>query len=410
MDPAGDRTGRETGGNRGAGRLRAAVTRRPCPRARTPCPPEDPPDPGQRPLAFIENKVPDHGRVAQFVALSEHQNAYANGGPVSRLLEEAASTVIGVQDGMKVVAVANGTTGLHVLAGLEAVRRGRHLRWVSPAFTFFSVRTGPLDDCILVDCNEFGVIDRPILERLDPESYDGVIYTNIFGASANVEELARFCEDHDKSLIVDNATGLLDVVTGAGRQLPQVISCHHTKPWGFGEGGLILVEKGDEELARQLVNFGNGAPDWACRYATNGKIADYSCALILDRLERLPTWNPLYHMQLRRISALIEQNEFPLRHLWASPPNSPMSSVPLMGRSEIPPSMLANEHIVLRKYYRPLNWSRDDLISWRRDDHVFPNADNIFRRIINFPVHPGVAALEDDVIVTVLGRLCGQSV
>ena len=85
--------------------------------------------------------------------------------------------------------------------------------------------------------------------------------------------------------------------------------------------------------------------------------------------------------------------------------------VPLArGDDAIPPSMLANEHIVLRKYYRPLNWSRDDLKSWRRDDRVFPNAENIFRRIINFPVHPGVGALEDDVIVDVLGRLCGQSV
>jgi dTDP-4-amino-4,6-dideoxygalactose transaminase len=366
------------------------------------------PDPtaGTRPLAFIENKVPDYDRMRQIMALSERRNAYANRGPVSRLLEDAVAGLIGLGEERKAVAVASGTAGLHLLAGLEAIKRGRHLRWISPAFTFFSANTGPLENCALTDCNVLGVLDRRVLERLDPAGYDGVIYTNVFAANPNIEGLAAFCAEHDKALIVDNATGLLDPPICTRPPPPQAISCHHTKPWGFGEGGVIVIDAADEALARQLVNFGNGAPDWARRYGMNGKVSDASCALILDRIERMPAWRSLYRMQIRRIMALIEQNRLPLRPLWRTPPKSPVSSVPLIARQPIPPMMLANDHLVLRKYYRPLNWTRDAFRNWRHCDATYPNADRIFRHIVNFPAHPGLAALPDEMIVSVLSRLC----
>jgi dTDP-4-amino-4,6-dideoxygalactose transaminase len=363
---------------------------------------------GTRPLAFIENKVPDYDRVRQIMALSERCNAYANGGPVSRLLEDAVAGLIGLGEERKAIAVASGTAGLHVLAGLEAIKRGRHLRWISPAFTFFSANTGPLENCALTDCNVFGVLDRRVLERLDPAGYDGVIYTNVFAANPNIEGLAAFCAEHDKALIVDNATGLLDPPICTLPPPPQAISCHHTKPWGFGEGGVIVIDAADEALARQLVNFGNGAPDWARRYGMNGKVSDASCALILDRIERMPAWRSLYRMQVRRIMALIEQNELPLKPLWRAPPKSPMSSVPLLASHPVSPAMLANEHLVLRKYYRPLNWTRDDVRSGTGGASVHPAAEDIFMRIVNVPAHSGLAALAEDDIVDVLRSICAS--
>ncbi|MPZ55016.1 MAG: hypothetical protein GEU91_00690 [Rhizobiales bacterium] len=391
------------------GRAERAGCKRPGPPAgdatNQPVPPNE-----MRPLAFIENKRPDYARVRQIMALSERQNAYANGGPVSRLLEGAvASLTRAAGDDRKAVAVASGTAGLHVLVGVEAIKRGRHLRWISSAFTFFSANTGPLEDCALVDCNASGVLDRQALERLDAASYDGVIYTNVFGANADVGDLAAFCTEHDKALIVDNATGLLDSPAGKDRHPPQVISCHHTKPWGFGEGGVIVIEAADEAVARQLINFGNGAPDWARRYGTNSKISDLSCALILERMERMPAWGNLYRMQVRRIMALIEQNGLPLKPLWRAPSKSPVSSIPLLAPHPVSPAMLANEHLVLRKYYRPLNWTKDDVKDWTQGAPVYPAAEDIFRRIVNFPAHSGLAALDDEAIIVVLRQLCMAS-
>jgi dTDP-4-amino-4,6-dideoxygalactose transaminase len=39
------------------------------------------------------------------------------------------------------------------------------------------------------------------------------------------------------------------------------ISLHHTKPIGFGEGGLVIIDKEYEESVRIACNFGlvNGA-------------------------------------------------------------------------------------------------------------------------------------------------------
>ena len=35
-----------------------------------------------------------------------------------------------------------------------------------------------------------------------------------------------------------------------------IISFHHTKPFGFGEGGAIIIDSKYEEGARRLINFG----------------------------------------------------------------------------------------------------------------------------------------------------------
>ena len=39
-------------------------------------------------------------------------------------------------------------------------------------------------------------------------------------------------------------------------QYSEILSFHHTKPWGFGEGGAVICETFDEKIVRQLINFG----------------------------------------------------------------------------------------------------------------------------------------------------------
>jgi hypothetical protein len=70
--------------------------------------------------------------------------------------------------------------------------------------------------------------------------------------------------------------------------------------------------------------------------------------------------------------------------------------------------MLANEHLVLRKYYRPLNWTRDDVRSGTGGASVHPAAEDIFMRIVKVPAHSGLAALAEDDIVDVLRSICAS--
>lgn len=358
-----------------------------------------------RPIAFIENKRPDHRRAQDLLSVSERENYYANGGPVHRMLEESLSRLLQAPADRKVVALGNGTVGLHVLAGLEAARRGKHLRWLGSAFTFFSAYIGPFANTQFVDCNSSGIIDRAALGAVDPETYDGVVYTNLFGAWPDVSDLADFCAEHGKSLLIDNATGLLDRPISGDLPCNEAVSCHHTKPWGFGEAGFIVVGAEDEALARQFLNFGNGAPDWLRPYGTNGKLSDIAAAYVYDRLERMPRWAKLYQSQMRRVMGLIERHELPLTALWDRPPGSPASSIPLLAPGHVGQEDLSNPHLVLRKYYRPADWHPHEAGS----TDLYPVAHAIFSRIINMPIHHGLACLDDDTVVGILRQICDRA-
>jgi hypothetical protein len=135
----------------------------------------------------------------------------------------------------------------------------------------------------------------------------------------------------------------------------EAISCHHTKPWGNGEGGLLIVDQADEEDIRSLTNFGARMPPHAHPHASNAKLPDLAAAGILDRLERMPYWSTFYRMQERRILSVIEDFDIPLRPLpGQTKALSPRSHLPLVAQAKISSDALTNTYVVLRKYYRPL--------------------------------------------------------
>ena len=64
-----------------------------------------------------------------------------------------------------------------------------------------------------------------------------------------------------KSLIIDNATGLLDrPQINQEVNLPmEAISAHHTKPWGV-DGGFVICNKDEAKIISSLINFGLELP------------------------------------------------------------------------------------------------------------------------------------------------------
>ena len=86
-----------------------------------------------------------------------------------------------------------------------------------------------------------------------------MIVTNIFGNVVDIQKYESFCRENNKFLIFDNAaTGYTEY---KGKNclnfgIGCTISFHHTKPFGFGEGGAIIVDKKYEKSIRCLNNFG----------------------------------------------------------------------------------------------------------------------------------------------------------
>jgi dTDP-4-amino-4,6-dideoxygalactose transaminase len=315
-------------------------------------------------LSFIESKNINWNNVQNILKSSEEQNQWSNFGPVSILLEEKIKEITKTKH--SVVVCANGTVALHALIELHSYLNQRQLTWTTSSFGFPCTTMGPLKNAQVIDSDSDGMLDLALVP-----SCDGIIVTNSFGTAGSLKVYQDYCREHNKILIVDSATALLD------DHLPNtMISFHHTKPWGFGEGGCAIVAKEHEAFFRSLLNF--GLVDYAPvgNHATNGKMSDISAAFILDRLSRLDLFQAEYVDQYERIKRIAADYGF-------SPFGKVKSALPTNAAliSDKPVREISNPYVYLKKYYKPLADT--------------PIASSIYERILNFPCHSDVASLSD---------------
>jgi dTDP-4-amino-4,6-dideoxygalactose transaminase len=337
--------------------------------------------------------------MSALLAPSIAGNHYANSGPASKLLERSLHDTLDLPDDRAVVVCSSCSTGLQVAAGLAHQMLGRGPRPVTSVFTFFSFGIGHYQDATRRDCSAHGGFDPNDLRALNPDTWDTALFTNTFAAGN--DEWAKFrilCEQQGKVLIVDNAIGLLDRPKSVALETEiEVISLHHTKPWGVGEGGAIIVSTALEAELRSLLNFGARSGPEMAKYATNGKMSDIAAAAILERLERIDHWRPYYDTQHIRMRRLLSRSGLALTELGMSAPRfSPVGSLQFLAPHAVPLGLLATPHFAMRKYYRPLGHEQPDAAS------TFPTAHDIYDRILCVPCHPYMRELSDDEILTTL--------
>ena len=284
------------------------------------------------------------------------------------------------------VPCANGGIALEALARLKEAQAGRKLRWCVSAFGFLNTKRGYFSDAIVIDCDEAGLFCLPNLEMLDPQCFDGIVVTNPFGLARDFSDFAAWQQRTGKLLLIDNAAGVdLDIPT-----LPyQSFSLHHTKPYGFGEGGMALVPSEEYEQFLRLIEYQPLSSCEGSHWVNNGKISDPSCAFHLQRLEQVSYWRPKYVEQMTRIRSLaISMGFTPLNS-----ENVPGMSLPLLAPTPVMTASLNNKYLRLAKYYKPLA----DL----------KNCNYLFERIVNVPCHPDVEALSDEDLKRILSNLHG---
>lgn len=353
-------------------------------------------------VPFVPPKEPDWSVVSALLAESRATNRFANFGPVSRRLEQAIIERLSVRapETRAAVVCSSATTGLQAAAGALSIQAGRPLRWVVSAYGFFSTFIGVFSDALVIDCGLNGLIDQTALAALDPADYDGVVVTNPFGLVEDFSTVCRFCADRGKAMILDNAAGfgLIDGAVAPQERLDwaEVVSFHHTKPFGFGEGGAVILAPDLAERVRSVINFGVGLADevtWA-PYLCNGKMAEYPAALILDRLLSVDRWQDGYRCQAQRVLELGRSVGLtPLLIPAGRAVPGQLAFLADRGRALVD---LANPVLDLAKYYRPRH------PAGRR-------AADLFARMVNVPTHPGMAALSDDSLRLVLAKAAGDS-
>jgi dTDP-4-amino-4,6-dideoxygalactose transaminase len=344
-------------------------------------------------LAFVEQKRPDYDWIREQLAPSEAAGMWANFGPASLRLEEEIAAALDVPPTRSVVACASGTAALYALVQLHAFLAGKPLRWAVCAFTFYAQRQGPLADAVVIDCDRRGYLDLAALAAADPSTFDGVIVTNLFGTATGADHYEAFGRRAGKVVLFDSAT----CFGSRGSKRPigslgdgELISFHHTKPCGFGEGGAAIVPRAQEDALRSMLNFGLYKGVATGHLSGNGKMSDVAAAFILDRIRHRSSLQREHLRQWRRTVAIG-------RALGCEPLVDDLGDAffpnltPLVCPRDVGADRLPGRAMALLKYYRPVA--------------PRPAADALYRRVVCLPNHPGVAALDDATLTATIDAL-----
>jgi len=327
-------------------------------------------------ISFINKKKADWGRISELLELCAEENMFANKGPLYKMLAESYSTHFGLDADHSITPCANAGVALEAMARLLSLRRGKQLKWAGSAFSFQNLGRGYFSDMKFVDCTPQGLLNLDAIRTLPEDSFDGIIVVNPFGLHDDFDEYIKYALETGKFLLMDNAAGIRNKIP----KWPwQAFSLHHTKPYGMGEGGLALTPSDMAEEYYSLLNYG-ALPDDPKAWLNNGKISDISCAFLIERLEKVSEWQPLYLEQAERVHGL--SRSVGLSPLLPFPSSSPAMSWPYLSTSKISLNQITrSKKLTFAKYYKPIS--------------ELPQAMSLYSHIINIPTHPDVGLLSD---------------
>jgi len=231
---------------------------------------------------LVSKKSIDYIGLENYLLHAHKHNKFANGGHATRLLEERAREMLKIDDSKAVVAACSGTAALHSIIFALQRTTEKNLRIVTQDFNFPSASQGPATGPIIVDFDEN--LNFALTDDLANEYGKLLIVTNCFGHLQDLDRILHFAQKYDKLVVFDNAAtpySFYKGVNSCNLGTASFISLHHTKPIGFGEGGLAIVDKHLEEQVRIACNFGFVDRKFNER-GSNFKISEISAASILQ--------------------------------------------------------------------------------------------------------------------------------
>ena len=253
--------------------------------------------------------------------------------------------------------------GINALIGGLNIFYEQNLKWVVQSFTFPCSNQGLLNESIIIDLDEnMGPNINDLENRID--EYDGILVTNCFGTSSNIELYETFCKKYNKLLLFDNAASPFTIYKNKNHLnygLGCVVSLHHTKPIGFGEGGFIVFDKKYLESMEKTICFGYTKFDRYNyeKYANNYKMSEIACIYIFEYLTQL---NKIYEYHKNIISYFlleINKNELSdkikLFKSYSNYESSLMSTIPIIFDFEINVDYFISKNVEAKKYYYPLD-------------------------------------------------------
>ena len=304
-----------------------------------------------------------------------------------------------IDNNKEVLLVCNGAMGLNSLVGGYNMLYNKKLKWAVQSFTFPCCVQGNLDDSIIFDVDiNMGPDINKLTEELD--NYDGIVITNCFGCSTNIELYELFCKKNNKILLFDNAASPISYYNeknhlnyGNGT----FVSLHHTKSIGFGEGGFIVFDKSMLEYMEKTICFGftrENRQQFSI-YANNYKMSEVACIYISEYLNNVDS---IYKHQTKIIQYFIEQldkyklnDKIRLFKNYSNYNESLMSCIPIIFENIIDINIFITNGIEAKKYYFPL------------DNSIVSN--EIFNKIICLPLNLDIDENIIDFYISIINKI-----
>ena len=232
-------------------------------------------------IPYIQPKTFSQDSFNYYLQHAIETNHFTNYGWAAKLLEEKARELLKIDDSKAVIATSSGTGALAaIVQGIRRHTNNKKRRVCTQDFTFPTNSLGPAEGPIVADLSNNCMID--FYEKNIIESGDIIILTNCFGHLYDIDEVETKLKN--KIIIYDNAASPYSFFKGKNScnyGVGSFISLHHTKPIGFGEGGLVIIDREYEKYTRAAVNFGLEKGTFN-ENGGNYKISELSAAGILQ--------------------------------------------------------------------------------------------------------------------------------
>ena len=201
-------------------------------------------------IKFTQHKKLDIDKFQNYINIANSTNQFTNYGQAVRTLESRARTMLKIDSSKAIIATCNGAAALNTI--MQTICYAEQV--YSQDFTFpcnFQIPD------IHTEAFDLTYDYEPDIHRITRSGI--VIITNCFGHVTDINSILRHAQYHDQKIVFDNAASPYSFYNGSNISnygVASYISLHHTKPIGFGEGGLVIIDIEYEQKARAIINFG----------------------------------------------------------------------------------------------------------------------------------------------------------
>lgn len=315
-------------------------------------------------VSWVGHKTVDLNLINEKINDCINTKHFTNNGKNVINLQKKLHKIFNLDDNKEVLLVCNGAMGLNALVGGLNIFFNKKIKFVVQGFTFPCSVQGLLQESLILDTDENMGPDIIRLEKYKNE-YEGIFVTNCFGCSTNISLYEKFARENNKILLFDNAAAPYTIYNekislnfGAGC----VVSLHHSKPIGFGEGGFIVFDKIYLESMKKAICFGYTDTN-KFNYnvnASNYKMSEIAAIYIeeyLKNVEKIYNHHTkiieYFELELQKINK--DSVKIKLYKNYSNYNQSLLSTIPLIFPKSVSTDIFIKNDIEAKKYYYPLH-------------------------------------------------------